>query len=29
MVKKIVELHNGEIFVESEFGAGTTFTVIL
>lgn len=29
MVKKIIELHNGEIFVESEFGLGTTFTVIL
>ena len=29
MVKKIIELHNGEIFVESKFGLGTTFTVIL
>ena len=29
MVKKIIELHKGEIFVESEFGKGTTFTIIL
>ena len=29
MVKKIIELHNGEIFVESKLGAGTTFIVIL
>ena len=26
MVKKIIELHKGEIFVESELGKGTTFT---
>lgn len=29
MVKKIIELHKGEIFVESELGKGTTFTIIL
>ena len=29
MVKKIIELHRGEIFVESELGKGTTFTIIL
>ncbi len=29
MVKKIIELHKGEIFVESELGEGTTFTIIL
>lgn len=27
VVKRCLELHNGEIFVESELGAGTTFTV--
>ena len=29
MVKKIIELHKGEVFVESELGKGTTFTIIL
>ena len=29
MVKKIIELHKGKIFVESELGKGTTFTIIL
>ena len=29
MVKKIIELHKGEIFVESELGKSTTFTIIL
>ena len=29
MVKKIIELHKGEIFVESKLGEGTTFTIIL
>ena len=29
MVKKIIELHNGKIFVKSELGKGTTFTIIL
>ena len=29
MVKKIIALHTGEIFVESELGKGTTFTIIL
>ena len=29
MVKKIIELHKGEVFVESELGEGTTFTIIL
>ena len=29
MVKKIIELHKGEIFVESKLGKGTTFTIIL
>jgi len=29
MVKKIIELHNGEISVKSELGKGTTFTIIL
>lgn len=29
MVKKIIELHKGEIFVKSELGKGTTFTIIL
>jgi len=28
-VKKIIEIHQGEIFVESEKGAGSTFSVIL
>jgi two-component system phosphate regulon sensor histidine kinase PhoR len=26
-VKKMVDLHNGEIHVDSEFGKGTTFTI--
>ena len=29
MVKKIIELHNGEISVKSKLGKGTTFTIIL
>jgi signal transduction histidine kinase len=29
LTKKIVELQNGSITVESEFGKGTTFTVVL
>nr|WP_314114974.1 HAMP domain-containing sensor histidine kinase [uncultured Leptotrichia sp.] len=29
MVKKIIELHKGEIFVESKLRKGTTFTIIL
>ncbi len=29
IVKNIVDLHHGEIFVESEVGKGTTFTVLL
>ena len=29
IVKSIVELHQGEIFVESKIGEGTTFTLIL
>ncbi|NJO89941.1 MAG: hypothetical protein HC831_14065 [Chloroflexia bacterium] len=29
LTKELVELHNGEILVESEPGEGTTFTVIL
>ena len=29
MVKKIIELHKGEIFVENELVKGTTFTIIL
>ncbi|MBD0390415.1 MAG: sensor histidine kinase, partial [Nostoc sp. C3-bin3] len=29
IVKQAVDLHGGEIFVESAIGAGTTFTVIL
>ncbi len=29
IVKEIVEAHDGQIFVESEFGQGTCFTIIL
>ncbi|NEN93947.1 MAG: ATP-binding protein, partial [Okeania sp. SIO3H1] len=29
IVKNFVDLHRGQIFVESEVGVGTTFTVIL
>ena len=28
-VKKIIDLHKGEIHVESEYGRGTTFTITL
>ncbi|MBQ2524045.1 MAG: ATP-binding protein, partial [Prevotella sp.] len=28
-VKNIVDLHNGEIKVDSEYGKGTTFTIKL
>ena len=28
-VKKIIELHKGEIHVESEYGKGTVFTISL
>ncbi|MEX1055588.1 MAG: ATP-binding protein, partial [Rhodothermales bacterium] len=29
IVKQIIEMHDGEIFVESEFGKGSTFTIDL
>ena len=29
ITKQIIDLHNGEIFVESEVGKGSTFTIIL
>jgi len=28
-VKKMVDLHDGEIYVDSEYGNGTTFTIKL
>ena len=29
MVKSIIELHGGEIFVKSEYGKGTEFRIVL
>ncbi|MBM6839135.1 hypothetical protein H9X77_13070, partial [Clostridium saudiense] len=29
ITKKIIDMHGGEIYVESEVGKGSTFTIIL